>query len=164
MVAVSLGDGAFNQGSTHEGLAFAAARSLPVLIICENNGWSELTPTSETYQSRAHRATGLRLWHARCHHRRNRSACRPRDRQRGRERARRAKARLDRVPCSPLMGPLQPRYRALSIQRRRDQTQTSATRSPPLFELLTAGVARPERHLDSRTRLRRQSPRWMSRD
>lgn len=48
VVTVSLGDGAFNQGATHEGLAFAAARNLPVLIICENNGWSEMTPTSET--------------------------------------------------------------------------------------------------------------------
>lgn len=48
VVVVSLGDGAFNQGATHEGLAFAAARNLPVLIICENNGWSEMTPTSET--------------------------------------------------------------------------------------------------------------------
>ena len=50
VVAVSIGDGAFNQGSTHEGLAFAAARSLPVLIVCENNGWSELTPTSLTFR------------------------------------------------------------------------------------------------------------------
>ena len=60
VVAVSLGDGAFNQGSTHEGLAFAAARSLPVLIICENNGWSELTPTSLTFKVEriAQRASG----------------------------------------------------------------------------------------------------------
>src|SRR5579862_5721788 len=29
VVVVSIGDGAFNQGATHEGLAFAAARSLP---------------------------------------------------------------------------------------------------------------------------------------
>jgi 2-oxoisovalerate dehydrogenase E1 component len=50
VVVVSVGDGAFNQGSTHEGLAFAAARSLPVLIICENNGWSELTATSVTFK------------------------------------------------------------------------------------------------------------------
>ncbi len=50
VVAVSIGDGAFNQGSTHEGIAFAAARDLPVLIICENNGWSELTPTSMTFK------------------------------------------------------------------------------------------------------------------
>src|ERR1700731_539177 len=60
IVAVSVGDGAFNQGATHEGLAFAAARSLPVLIICENNGWSELTPTSLTFKVEriAQRASG----------------------------------------------------------------------------------------------------------
>lgn len=60
VVAVSLGDGAFNQGATHEGLAFAAARNLPVLIICENNGWSEMTKISETVKvSRiAQRASG----------------------------------------------------------------------------------------------------------
>src|SRR5580658_9133032 len=60
VVAVSIGDGAFNQGSTHEGLAYAAARSLPVLIICENNGWSELTPTSLTFKVEriAQRASG----------------------------------------------------------------------------------------------------------
>jgi 2-oxoisovalerate dehydrogenase E1 component len=60
VVAVSIGDGAFNQGSTHEGLAFAAARNLPVLIICENNGWSELTPTSVTFKVEriAQRASG----------------------------------------------------------------------------------------------------------
>ena len=42
------------------GLAFAAARSLPVLIICENNGWSELTPTSLTFKVEriAQRASG----------------------------------------------------------------------------------------------------------
>ena len=49
VVAVSLGDGAFNQGATHEGLAFAAARTLPLLVICENNGWAEMTPTAEVY-------------------------------------------------------------------------------------------------------------------
>ena len=44
------GTGAFNQGAAHEGLAFAAARSLPVLIICENNGWSEYTATKVTFK------------------------------------------------------------------------------------------------------------------
>lgn len=51
VVIVSLGDGAFNQGATHEGLAFAAARTLPVVIVCENNGWSEMTPTSLTFKT-----------------------------------------------------------------------------------------------------------------
>ena len=44
-VAVAVfGDGAMNQGSVHEALNFAAARSLPVVFLCENNGYSELTP------------------------------------------------------------------------------------------------------------------------
>src|ERR1700721_2136887 len=61
VVAVSIGCGAFNQGATHEGLAYAAARSLPVLIICENNGWSELPRTPETIQvgPSAQRASGV---------------------------------------------------------------------------------------------------------
>ncbi|MGD9946312.1 MAG: thiamine pyrophosphate-dependent enzyme [Burkholderiaceae bacterium] len=46
VVAVSFGDGALSQGALHEAFVFAAARSLPVIFICENNGWSELTPTS----------------------------------------------------------------------------------------------------------------------
>jgi 2-oxoisovalerate dehydrogenase E1 component len=31
-------------------MAFAASRKLPLLIICENNGWSELTPSSLTFK------------------------------------------------------------------------------------------------------------------
>jgi 2-oxoisovalerate dehydrogenase E1 component len=50
VVAVSVGDGAFNQGATHEGLVFAAARRLPVLILCENNGWAVYTPTDLVFK------------------------------------------------------------------------------------------------------------------
>ncbi len=50
VVVVSLGDGAFNQGATHEGLAWAAVRNLPMIVICENNGWAEMTPTAEVYK------------------------------------------------------------------------------------------------------------------
>ena len=46
VVVVSIGDGAMNQGSVHEGIVFAAARNLPLVIVCENNGWSEMTPAS----------------------------------------------------------------------------------------------------------------------
>ncbi|GHJ40784.1 thiamine pyrophosphate-dependent dehydrogenase E1 component subunit alpha [Streptomyces sp. TS71-3] len=42
------GDGAMNQGSVHEAMNFAAAARLPVLFLCENNRWSELTPIRET--------------------------------------------------------------------------------------------------------------------
>ena len=45
---VSIGDGAMNQGATVEGMIFAAARNLPVIFLCENNGWSEMTPITST--------------------------------------------------------------------------------------------------------------------
>lgn len=50
IVVVSIGDGAMNQGAVHEAMAFAAARALPVIFICENNGWSELTATREMFR------------------------------------------------------------------------------------------------------------------
>jgi 2-oxoisovalerate dehydrogenase E1 component len=50
VVVVSIGDGAMNQGAVHEAMAFATARNLPVIFICENNGWSELTPTSDMFR------------------------------------------------------------------------------------------------------------------
>mgnify|MGYP001082867373 CR=1 FL=1 len=50
VVVVSIGDGAMNQGATHEGLAFAAAKRLPLLVICENNGWSEMTATKDVFR------------------------------------------------------------------------------------------------------------------
>jgi len=46
VVVVSFGDGAMSQGAVHEAFVFAASRQLPVVFICENNGWSEMTPTS----------------------------------------------------------------------------------------------------------------------
>ena len=46
VVLASFGDGATSQGATHEGFVFAVARRLPVVFVCENNGWSEMTPIS----------------------------------------------------------------------------------------------------------------------
>lgn len=43
VVVTSIGDGAMNQGSVTEGLVFAAAKNLPVIVIVENNGWAEMT-------------------------------------------------------------------------------------------------------------------------
>lgn len=37
------GDGAANEGSFHESLNLAAIWSLPVVYVCENNGWGEAT-------------------------------------------------------------------------------------------------------------------------
>lgn len=42
----AFGDGAMSQGALHEGFVFAAAMNLPVVFVCENNGWAEMTPTS----------------------------------------------------------------------------------------------------------------------
>jgi pyruvate dehydrogenase E1 component alpha subunit len=40
------GDGATNTGSFHEALNFAAVHELPVVFVCENNGYAESTPQS----------------------------------------------------------------------------------------------------------------------
>ncbi len=57
---VSIGDGATNQGAVHEAIVFAIARKLPVIFVCENNTWSEMTPITETVPttSLAERAQG----------------------------------------------------------------------------------------------------------
>lgn len=46
-VAVTFfGDGASNEGICHEAMNLAAIWRLPVVFVCENNGWAESTPTS----------------------------------------------------------------------------------------------------------------------
>jgi pyruvate dehydrogenase E1 component alpha subunit len=40
------GDGALAEGLVHESLNLAALWKLPVLFVCENNGWGEFTPTT----------------------------------------------------------------------------------------------------------------------
>lgn len=44
----AFGDGAMNQGGIHEAMNFAAYLNLPVLFVCENNTYAELTPLAET--------------------------------------------------------------------------------------------------------------------
>lgn len=57
----SIGDGAMNQGASLEGMIFAAARNLPVVFLCENNGWAEMTPLEATTRTAdlVERARGL---------------------------------------------------------------------------------------------------------
>ncbi|WP_319825893.1 thiamine pyrophosphate-dependent enzyme [Thalassovita sp.] len=61
---VSIGDGAMNQGAVHEAMAFAALNKLPVLFICENNGWAEMTRADAVApvprQAQRARAYGIR--------------------------------------------------------------------------------------------------------
>lgn len=44
---VAIGDGALNQGATHEALNMAGAFRLPFVVVVENNVYSELTPVRE---------------------------------------------------------------------------------------------------------------------
>lgn len=43
-----IGDGAMNQGAVHEAFNLAASMRLPVVFVCENNEWAELTPIAST--------------------------------------------------------------------------------------------------------------------
>ncbi|MFN8654584.1 MAG: thiamine pyrophosphate-dependent dehydrogenase E1 component subunit alpha [Gemmatimonadales bacterium] len=44
---VYVGDGAMSTGSFHEGLNFAAVQRVPLVVICENNGYAYSTPTRQ---------------------------------------------------------------------------------------------------------------------
>jgi 2-oxoisovalerate dehydrogenase E1 component alpha subunit len=44
VVLCTFGDGATSKGDFHEGLNFAAIHKLPVVFVCENNGWAISVP------------------------------------------------------------------------------------------------------------------------
>jgi pyruvate dehydrogenase E1 component alpha subunit len=46
IAAVFFGDGALAEGAMHESFNLASIWQLPVLFVCENNGWSEFSPTA----------------------------------------------------------------------------------------------------------------------
>lgn len=47
LAVVFFGDGALAEGLLHESINLAKILGLPVLFVCENNGWSEFSATSE---------------------------------------------------------------------------------------------------------------------
>lgn len=50
-VAVAFfGDGAMAEGALHETLNMAALWRLPMVFVCENNGWSEFSPTERQFK------------------------------------------------------------------------------------------------------------------
>ncbi|MCK9928949.1 thiamine pyrophosphate-dependent dehydrogenase E1 component subunit alpha [Frankia sp. Mgl5] len=48
VTAVSFGDGATNTGSFHEAANMAALWDLPLVLVCQNNQYGEMTPTEHT--------------------------------------------------------------------------------------------------------------------
>ena len=60
VTVVSFGDGATNTGSFHEAANMAALWDLPLVFVCQNNLYAEMTPTSDTMKIAqvADRATG----------------------------------------------------------------------------------------------------------
>jgi TPP-dependent pyruvate/acetoin dehydrogenase alpha subunit len=49
VAVTAFGDGALNQGAVHEAMSFAAIYRLPVVFVCENNGYAEYTPTESMF-------------------------------------------------------------------------------------------------------------------
>jgi len=49
VAAAFFGDGAMAEGVLHESMNLAALWKLPMLFVCENNGWSEFSPTSRQF-------------------------------------------------------------------------------------------------------------------
>lgn len=48
VTVVSFGDGATNTGSFHEAANMAALWDLPIVFVCQNNRYAEMTPTTDT--------------------------------------------------------------------------------------------------------------------
>ncbi|ASL09793.1 thiamine pyrophosphate-dependent dehydrogenase E1 component subunit alpha [Mycobacterium intracellulare] len=63
VTVVSFGDGATNTGSFHEAANMAALWDLPLVFVCQNNLYAEMTPTSDTMKLEhvADRAAGYSM-------------------------------------------------------------------------------------------------------
>ncbi len=63
VVLCYLGDGATSEGDFHEALNFASVYQVPVVFLCQNNGWAISLPTSHQTRSRtlAQKATAFEI-------------------------------------------------------------------------------------------------------
>jgi len=52
------GDGAMSEGVLHECLNLSSLWKLPLLLVCENNGWSEFSQTAEQFVARLEQLAG----------------------------------------------------------------------------------------------------------
>ena len=52
MAVAFFGDGAMAEGVLHESINMAALYKSPQLLVCENNGWSEFSPTSTQFAAK----------------------------------------------------------------------------------------------------------------
>ncbi|MGH3253112.1 MAG: thiamine pyrophosphate-dependent dehydrogenase E1 component subunit alpha [Trebonia sp.] len=59
VVAASFGDGATNTGSFHEAVNLAAVWQLPVIFVCQNNLYAEMTPVADTMRIKEVRERAL---------------------------------------------------------------------------------------------------------
>jgi pyruvate dehydrogenase E1 component alpha subunit len=65
VAVVFFGDGAMAEGVLHESLNMASLWKLPMLFVCENNGWSEFSPTKNQFAAELGKlAQAFRLDHA----------------------------------------------------------------------------------------------------
>lgn len=58
MAVAFFGDGAMAEGVLHETLNMAALWKCPLLLVCENNGWSEFSPTSRQFAATLEKLAG----------------------------------------------------------------------------------------------------------
>ena len=97
VAVVFFGDGAVQAGHFNETVNLATLWELPLILVCENNGFAEFTPRSRAHEGRARQ--------------RRRRAVRPRARDGRRQRRRRG---VGGVPPLPGGGPRRPRARCCS--------------------------------------------------